>query len=82
MNLHQQTPHCSDFDVTIDGDDSPSFRVLLPEAIYGNACMHLHPVVAERLDAGETATIRGLVGIHHGRQEELERMLEGICGKR
>ena len=33
MRLIQQSPGCSDFDVVLDGDDAPSFRILLPEGI-------------------------------------------------
>jgi len=33
MKLIQQTENCSDFDVVLDGETSPAFRVLLPERI-------------------------------------------------
>jgi len=33
MNLSQQVENCSDFDVVLDGETSPAFRVLLPERI-------------------------------------------------
>ncbi len=46
MILNQQTPNCSDFDVTLTGDNDPSFRVLLPEAIRAKGLDHggLHTV--------------------------------------
>lgn len=31
-----------------------------------NACMHVQPYVADRLDSGESATVRGLVGVFSG----------------
>lgn len=33
MKLRQQTPDCADFDVFLPGDETPAFRVLLPELI-------------------------------------------------
>jgi hypothetical protein len=36
------------------------------EPFPGNACMHLLPLMASRLPAGETATLHGMVGIFHG----------------
>ncbi|NQT20285.1 MAG: hypothetical protein HQ592_11315 [Planctomycetes bacterium] len=38
--LHQQTANCSDVDVLIGQQDSPSFRVLLPEWIRGKGVKH------------------------------------------
>ena len=35
MRLHQQTPDCADFDVTLEGGTGPSFRLLLPEWLRG-----------------------------------------------
>ena len=47
MKLYQQTENCSDFDISLDGDSSPSFRVLLPEHIEGAGLetrfVHTHP---------------------------------------
>jgi hypothetical protein len=40
MKLYQQTPNCSDFDVTITGSEKPSFRILLPEWIRGVGLQH------------------------------------------
>ena len=40
MKLLQQAPDCSDFDVTLAQDNSPAFRVLLPEWIRGNGIQH------------------------------------------
>lgn len=37
----------------------------------GNACMHLHPLVAEVLESGASATIHGHVGIFEGGWEDL-----------
>ncbi|MBI4605413.1 MAG: hypothetical protein HY721_25900 [Planctomycetes bacterium] len=45
----------------------------------GNACMHLRPQVAERLEPGESATLRGAAGIFAGTKEELARHLEHLC---
>lgn len=45
--LHQQTDSCSDFDVLLDNDSAPSFRVLLPEWIHGGGITysgHLHVI--------------------------------------
>jgi len=47
----------------------------------GNACMHLEPFVAERLVAGETASIRGRIGMHEGDRASLEGMLRRLGGK-
>ncbi|MDQ1328542.1 MAG: hypothetical protein QG641_1827 [Candidatus Poribacteria bacterium] len=33
MTIYQQTRDCSDFDVAIENEEKPSFRVLLPEWI-------------------------------------------------
>ena len=33
MKLIQQTENCADFDVVLDGETSPAFRILLPEQI-------------------------------------------------
>lgn len=40
MKLHQQTPNCSDFDVTVTGNEKPSFRLLLPEWIRGEGIQY------------------------------------------
>ena len=40
MQIIQQTPKCSDFDVTPDGMPGPAFRVLLPEWIQGKGIRH------------------------------------------
>lgn len=34
VRLIQQTPNCFDFDVVLAGEDSPAFRILLPEKIH------------------------------------------------
>jgi len=39
----------------------------------GNACMHLLPLVAARLPARQTATIRGAVGIYDGSRSDLAK---------
>jgi len=44
----------------------------------GNACMHLEPFVAERLPMGESAGIRGRIGMHEGDRASLEEMLRGL----
>lgn len=47
MKLHQQSPGCADIDVTLSGDDSPDFRLLLPEHIYADGYAgprHLHTI--------------------------------------
>lgn len=36
VSMIQQTPDCSDFDVILPGQESPAFRVLLPENLYWN----------------------------------------------
>ncbi len=36
MELVQQNPECSDFDVVFDQSEGPSFRVILPETIKAN----------------------------------------------
>ena len=41
----------------------------------GNACMHLHPCVAEVLAPGGTATIRGVIGMHVGDRDSLAQSL-------
>jgi hypothetical protein len=41
----------------------------------GNACMHLEPIVAESLASGESAEIRGLIGMHEGSRQLLEDRL-------
>ena len=35
MKLTQQTPNCSDFDLTLPGDETPAYRLLLPEHVAG-----------------------------------------------
>jgi len=42
----------------------------------GNACMHLHPLVAERLEPGATATIRGKAGLFQGDWEGLRKLVK------
>ena len=42
----------------------------------GNACMHLLPLLADRLDARQSITIHGLAGIHPGSRAELTKKLE------
>ena len=42
----------------------------------GNACMHLLPLLAERLEAGATARIRGRVGMFSGEWDALRRAIE------
>ncbi len=42
----------------------------------GNACMHLLPLLAEQLDAGATARIRGCAGLFPGDWEALRRAME------
>jgi len=67
MELRQQTPDCSDFDVVINGDDSPSFRVLLPEAIYGNGTTlegGVHTIPGSWETAGTQTTGRFSGGDH------------------
>ncbi len=47
MTLLQQTPNCSDFDVILEGETSPAFRVLLPERIWADgldSTQHFHTV--------------------------------------
>jgi hypothetical protein len=41
----------------------------------GNACMHLEPFLAERLQAGAAARIRGRIGFHQGDRASLEEVL-------
>ena len=36
MRFVQQTSDCSDFDVILDGEETPAFRVLLPEVVYAD----------------------------------------------
>ena len=45
-----------------------------------NACMHLEPFVAERLRPGESAHIRGRIGIHHGERAALMQRLRMGAG--
>jgi|GEM_PF-1565082 len=40
MQIVQQTPGCSDLDVTVDGIPEPAFRILLPEWIQGKGIRH------------------------------------------
>ena len=35
MDLYQESCNCADFDVLLDGEAAPAFRLLLPEHIYG-----------------------------------------------
>ncbi len=46
----------------------------------GNACMHLRPLVAERLEPGATATIHGRAGLFEGNWRSLRKMLEAKAG--
>jgi hypothetical protein len=43
---------------------------------HGNACMHLHPLVAEHLEPGATAVIRGRAGLFRDDWEALRTMIE------
>jgi hypothetical protein len=54
----QQTQGCSDFDVTLDGDETPSFRMLLPEHVTADG--H-EPVDATHVILGEWAARAELV---------------------
>jgi len=38
--LHQQTPQCADFDILLEEQLTPSFRVLVPERILGNGVVY------------------------------------------
>jgi len=38
--------------------------------------MHLHPLVAERLEPGATATIRGKAGLFQGDWEGLRKLVK------
>jgi len=42
--LRQQTPNCSDFDMTLADDDAPAFRLLLPEHVGGVKTRYVHTV--------------------------------------
>ena len=39
----------------------------------GNACMHLHPVIADRLEPGASATVHGVTGLFSGSRDALAR---------
>jgi hypothetical protein len=57
MNIYQQTKDCSDFDVAIENEEKPSFRVLLLEWIMAGG-------VAESYRVGEsTFRISALLSI-------------------
>jgi len=45
----------------------------------GNACMHLHPLIAARLEPGAAASVRGRVGIFRGSREEWARAAKTEC---
>ncbi|MBI4586410.1 MAG: hypothetical protein HY717_20565 [Planctomycetes bacterium] len=45
----------------------------------GNACMHLRPQVAERLEPGELAVLLGAAGVFAGGAEDLARHFEKLC---
>jgi hypothetical protein len=44
---------------------------------WGNACVHLQPVLAKELPPGRTVTIRGRIGIFEGDWAELAQRLTG-----
>jgi hypothetical protein len=47
MLLHQQTPTCADFDITLEHDGDPAFRLLLPEHVYtsdNDSMGHVHTI--------------------------------------
>lgn len=46
----------------------------------GNACMHLLPMISSEIPAGETATIRGIVGIFRGDRPALRRNITAELG--
>lgn len=63
MRLIQQTPACADFDVVLDGENTPSFRILLPEHIRGegldvSGCLHTIPGDWELSDDAAIGTFR------------------------
>ena len=39
----------------------------------GNACMHLHALIAERIEPGASASIKGRIGIFRGTRDEWTR---------
>lgn len=44
----------------------------------GNACMHLEPMMTERLLPGEHASIHGRIGLYYGARTSLEDMIRTI----
>jgi hypothetical protein len=46
----------------------------------GNACMHLHPHIADAIGPGKTATIEGRIGLFDGELEELQREITTSLG--
>ena len=79
MTLNQQTLDCADFDVTLEGESTPAFRVLLPEFIRGNGVSygdltHIIPGVW-------TATPRGVRGAYRV-GDELGVEVSIDCGRR
>ena len=67
--IHQQTPGCSDVDVTLGGESAPSFRLLLPEHVHArDAAMPggLHTI------PGQWERHFGLVGGRFAVERQLE----------
>lgn len=46
----------------------------------GNACMHLLPLVAEHLEPGEAATVRGIIGMFPGNHEAFAHAVNAMLG--
>lgn len=69
MNLIQQSAGCSDFDVVFSGDDSPAFRVLLPEKITADGigpltAVHMIPGEWRHGDSGSNGTFAVAHALH------------------
>jgi hypothetical protein len=47
----------------------------------GNACMHLRPQVAERLEPGQCASLRGAAGVFAGTRDQLAQRLNRLCAR-
>ena len=46
----------------------------------GNACMHLHPHIADTIEPHGTASIKGRIGLFDGDFEDLKNMIKGQLG--